>query len=100
MYLKRTTRETYQCKHQTFINASIKQELKCLEQLLTNANIFKLETPISHLVLRDFDIVFRDDVCIEVCGSFSDDCKFWVQHKFSESIKNLALKRLKIKTKK
>ena len=29
---KRIARETYQCKHQDFINASMKQDLKYLEK--------------------------------------------------------------------
>ena len=59
------TRETYQCKHQAFINAPMKQELKYLEKVLTNPDIFKLETLISHLVNREFDITSKGDACLE-----------------------------------
>ena len=43
-------RNTYQYKYQAFINNSMKQELKYLEKGLTNIDIFKLETSISHSV--------------------------------------------------
>ena len=38
----RIARETYQCKHQAFINAPMKQELKYPEKVLTNPDVFKL----------------------------------------------------------
>ena len=39
-------------------------------------------------------------LCLEAYGGFSDECEFWVHHEFSEVIKQLTLKRLKIKIKK
>ena len=41
----RIARETYQCKYQAFINAPMKQELKYLEKVLTNPDVFKLKAP-------------------------------------------------------
>ena len=97
---KRIVRENYQCKHQAFINAPMKQELKYLEKVLTNPEVFKLETPISHLINREYDITSKGDACLEACGGYSDECEFWIHHEFSEEIKKLTLKRLKIRLKK
>ena len=54
----------------------MKQELKYLEKVLTNPDIFKLKTPISHLVNREFDITSKGDACLEAYGGYSDDCEF------------------------
>ena len=40
----RIARETYQCKHQSFINASMKQEIKYLEKVLINPDVFKIKS--------------------------------------------------------
>ena len=37
------------------------EELKYLKKVITNPDIFKLETPISHLVDREFNIMSKDD---------------------------------------
>ena len=76
----------------------MKQELKYLENVLTNPDIFKLETPISHLVNREFDIISKGDAYLEACRGYSDDCEFWVHHKFSEAIK-VNIKNIKDKNK-
>ena len=77
----------------------MKQELKYLEQVLTNPKVFKPETPISHLINREYDITSKGDACLEECGGYSDECKFWIHHEFLEEIKKLTLKRLKIRKK-
>ena len=43
----------------------MKQELKYLEKVLANPDIFKLETLISHLVNREFDITSKGDACLK-----------------------------------
>ena len=68
------------------------EELKYLKRVLTNPDIFKPETPISHLVDREFNIMSKDDTCLEVFGGYSDDCEFWVNRKFSEAMKKLTQK--------
>ena len=97
---KRIARETYQCNHQVFINTPMKQELKYLEKVLVNPDVFKLETPIYHLINREYDITSKGDTCLEACRGFSDECEFWVHHEFSEEIKQLTLKKIKDKKKK
>ena len=69
------------------------EELKYLKKVITNPDIFKLETPISHLVDREFNIMSKDDTYLEVFGGYSDDCEFWVNRKFSEVIKKITQKK-------
>ena len=64
------------------------EELKYFKKVITNPDIFKLETPISHLVDREFNIMSKDDTYLEVFGG-----QFWVNRKFSEVIKNLTQKK-------
>ena len=44
------------------------EELKYFKKVITNPDIFKLETPISHLVDREFNIMSKDDTYLEVFG--------------------------------
>ena len=68
------------------------EELKYLKKVITNPDIVKLETPISHLVDREFNIMSKVNKCLEVFGGYSDDCEFWVNRKFSEAMKKLTQK--------
>ena len=66
-----------------------------MKEVLSNPKKYKLETPITRIVLRDSDFITVSDSCLEAKDVKLDILTFWWHAKYPESIKSLTLKRLK-----
>ena len=80
----------------TYINKTLRSELKIMKKILSHPLQYNLETSIAHLVPRDPDFVTYGDACLEAAGGFSEDLKFWWHTEFLPSIKSKILKNLTV----
>ena len=67
-----------------------------MKEVLSNPNNCKLETLITHIILRESDFITVGDSCLEAVGAKSDKLKFWWHVEYPENLKALTSKRLKI----
>ena len=71
----------------------MKSELKIIIGVLSNPKIYKLETPIAHVVKREPDFTTFGDACLEAGGGFLKDV-FWWHVEWPQEIKSLTLKNI------
>ena len=86
-------KETYKCKHKAFIDKPMRSDLQLLTEVLKNPDIYKLETPISHIIEREPDFITYGDACLSAAGGFSEN-NFWWHLEWPEDIKQLTIKHL------
>ena len=48
-----------------------------MKEVLSNPNKYKLETPITHIILRESDFITVGDSYLEAAGAKSDKLTFW-----------------------
>ena len=86
----------YSCTAVTYVNKTLRSELKIIKEILSNPLQYNLVTPIAHLVPRTPDFVTYGDACLEAAGGFSEDLDFWWHIEFPPSIKAKTLKNLTV----
>jgi len=74
------------------ITKSLRKELKLLHHLFTNPNLYKFQSPIAHILPRDYDFSACGDACLEGGGGYSDSLKFWWFVPWPPSITSKTLK--------
>ena len=93
---RNTAKEIYSCNDMTYVNKTLRYELKIIKEVLSHPLQYNLNTTIAHLVIRDPDFVTYGDVCSETAEDFSEDLKFWWHTEFPPSIKYKTLKNLTV----
>ena len=90
---KKIARDTYRCQHKTFIDKAMRCELKLMKHILSNPNMYNLQTPIAHIIQREPDFITYGDACLEAGGGYCENL-FWWHVEWPENIKALTLKNL------
>ena len=67
-------------------------EIKIMKKVLSNPNKYNLETPISHIILKEPDFITVGNSYSEAAGTKSDKLNFWWHVEYSKNIKALILK--------
>ena len=80
----------------TYVNKTLRSELKIIKDILSHPLQYNVVTPIAHLVPRAPDFVTYGEACLEAAGGFSEDLDFWWHIEFPPSIKSKTLKNLTV----
>ena len=70
-------RQTWHSHKKFNISKNLRKELKLLNFIFARPKQFKFESPIAHIIPRDFDFTALGDACLDGGGGYSDDLKFW-----------------------
>jgi hypothetical protein len=77
-------------------NNSVSQEIAFIARVFSNPDAYKWESPIAHLITREFDFETYQDACLYGGGGFSVPLRFWWSLAWPEKI----VKRTSLKSRK
>ena len=83
--IKEAARMKHRCNKRFFINATMREELRLIEEMLRDESI-ALSTPIAHMVPRDYTWSAYADACKTACGGWSTDLKFYWHYAFLDEV--------------
>jgi hypothetical protein len=76
-FAQKVARAIYDAKSRTYITPDIRTEANFLIHVLSNPNIYKWESPITHLIPREFNAELYNNACPKGAGGFSSDYDYW-----------------------
>jgi hypothetical protein len=76
-FAQKVARAIYDTKSRTYLTPDIRTEADFLIHVLSNPEIYKWESPIAHLIPREFDAEIYGDACPKGAGGFSSDYDYW-----------------------
>jgi len=85
-------------KTKFFITIPLRNELKYLHKIFSSP-IYKIQSPIAHVIPRDPDYIAYGDACLDGAGGFSTKLKFWWFIPWPDAIKNRNIKNFNTKYK-
>jgi len=85
-------RQTWHSRKKFRISPLLKKELKMLQYIFKKRKEYKFESPIAHLISKDFDFSALGDACLEGAGGFSSSLHFWWYIPWPPFIKEKTLK--------
>ena len=98
-FKSKTIKEVCNVKKKNHINKTTHNELTLFRQVLQNADKFKCEISIRHLIDSDYECTVIRDACLTSGGIFCDNLKFWhyipcPQHVIDRTLKNKEMNHL------
>jgi hypothetical protein len=76
-FCKKVAKVIYDTKAKTTYSASVRWEIEFITQVFANPDIYRWESPIAHLIVRESDYETLQDSCLTGAGGFSALLKFW-----------------------